>query len=82
MTSFLAKIREEMLRKRENKKKKSFGWVPTCLGIKNSKKIKKIKKHHYNFFSSQNRLGKADKGWQEKKSFRWVFTWPGLENSK
>ena len=28
---------------------------------KNSKKIQKIKKHHYGFFSSQNRLGKAEK---------------------
>ena len=28
---------------------------------KNSKKIKEIKKHHYDFFSSQNKLGKAEK---------------------
>ena len=28
---------------------------------KNSKKIKKIKKHHYGFISSQNRLEKAEK---------------------
>ena len=28
---------------------------------KNSKKIEKIKIHHYAFFSSQNRLGKAEK---------------------
>ena len=28
---------------------------------KNRKKIQKIKKHHYGFFSSQNRLGKAGK---------------------
>ena len=31
---------------------------------KNSKKIQKIKKHRYGFFSSQKRLGMADK---EKK---------------
>ena len=31
---------------------------------KNSKKIQKIKKPHYDFFSSQNRLEKAEK---EKK---------------
>ena len=28
---------------------------------KNSKKIQKIKKHHYGFFSSQNKLGNAVK---------------------
>ena len=28
---------------------------------KNSKKIQKIKKHHYGFFSSQNKLGKVEK---------------------
>ena len=28
---------------------------------KNSKKIKKIRKHQYRFFSGQNRLGKAEK---------------------
>ena len=28
---------------------------------KNSKKIKEIKKHHYDLFSSQNKLGKAEK---------------------
>ena len=29
--------------------------------LKNSKKIQKIKKHHYGFFSRQNRFGKAEK---------------------
>ena len=28
---------------------------------KNIKKIKEIKKHHYDFFSGQNKLGKAEK---------------------
>ena len=28
---------------------------------KNSKKIQKIKKHHYHFFSSPNKLGNAEK---------------------
>ena len=28
---------------------------------KNSKKIKEIKKHHYDFFSGRNKLGKAEK---------------------
>ena len=33
---------------------------------KNSKKIQKIKQHHYGFFSSQNRLGMAEKERKEK----------------
>ena len=37
---------------------------------KNSKIIPKIKKHHYSFFSNQNRLGMAEKERKEKKSFR------------
>ena len=36
---------------------------------KNSKKIKKIKKHNYGFFSGQNRLGMAEKE-RKKKSFQ------------
>ena len=35
---------------------------------KNSKKIKEIKNHHYDFFSSQNKLGKAEK--ERKKIVR------------
>ena len=38
---------------------------------KNSKKIQKIRKNHHSFFSSQKRMGKAEK---EKKV--------GIENSK
>ena len=34
---------------------------------KNGKKIQKIKKHHYGFFSSQNRLEKAEKERKFKK---------------
>ena len=37
---------------------------------KKRKKIQKIKKHHYDFFSNQNRWGKAEKERKEKKSFR------------
>ena len=58
MASFQAKIDWERLGERENKKNRSD--VFTQPGIKknqkNSKKIQKIKKHHYGFFSSQNRL--------------------------
>ena len=38
---------------------------------KNSKKIQKIKNHHFGNFSSQNNLGKAEKyKKKKKKSFR------------
>ena len=51
---------------------------------KNRKKIQKTRKHHYGFFSSQNRLEKAEK--ERKKNrfdeFRWVSTRPVIENSK
>ena len=46
---------------------------------KNSKKIKKL---HYRFFSSQNRLGNIEKKRKQKLSFRSVPARPGLENFK
>ena len=49
---------------------------------KNSKKIQKIEKHHYDFFSSQNRLGSAEKVWKWKLSFLSVLSRLGIENSK
>ena len=69
MPSFQTKIGWKRLRKRENKKKKSFIWVPTRPVIENFKKkiakklknLKKKKKHYYGIFSSQNKLGKAEK---------------------
>ena len=33
---------------------------------KNSKKINKFRKHHHSFFSSQNKLGRAEKGKKKK----------------
>ena len=70
MSSFQAKTGWERLRKR--KKKLSFRSVPTRPGIENSKKnikkIQKIKKHHYGFFSSQNESGVAEK--EKKKNYR------------
>ena len=33
---------------------------------KNSKKIKKINKHHYGLLPSEPRLGKAEKEWKKK----------------
>ena len=62
MASFPAKIGWNRPRKRENK---NYHSIPTQRVIENSKKIakkfKKLKKHHYGFVSSQNRLGMAEK---------------------
>ena len=75
MASFQAKIGRERPRKREKKnvpmssyptRNRSDKFLPNRNKKfqKNSKKIQKIKKHRYGFFSSQKRLGMADK---EKK---------------
>ena len=48
---------------------------------KNSKKIQKIRKHHHSFFSSQNRLRKAEKE-RKKKSFGCVPTQPVIKIPK
>ena len=64
MASFQQKIGWERPRKIENKKKiVPMSSYPTWNREfqKNSKKILKIKKLHYCFFSSENRLGKAGK---------------------
>ena len=63
MASFQAKTGWETSRKRENKNYRSdqFQPDPDQRISKNSKKIQKIKTFHYNFFSSKNRLGKAEK---------------------
>ena len=55
----------------ERKNKISFLSVPSQSGIwnskKNSKKIQKIKEHHYGFFSSENRMGQAVGNAKKKK---------------
>ena len=64
MASFQAKISWERPRKKEKKKKivpMSSDPTRNRKFQKNSKKIKEIKNHHYDFFSSQNKLGKAEK---------------------
>ena len=65
MASFQAKIGWKTQRRRENK---YYHSVPFCSDPKrnrkfqkNSKKIQKIKKYHYGFISSQNRLENAKK---------------------
>ena len=64
IASCQAKIGWKRLRKRENKKL-TFRFVPTRRVIKNynkiAKKLKKLKKYHYGFNSSQNRMEKAEK---------------------
>ena len=64
MSSCQAKLGSERPRKKENKNFHSDQFQPRP-GIENSKKItkkiQKIKKHHYGFFSSQNRMGKIEK---------------------
>ena len=63
MASFQAKIGWKWPRKK--KYKLSVRSVPTQRVIENSnkiaKKFKKLKKYHYGFLSSQNRLEKAKK---------------------
>ena len=56
MDSFKAKIGWKMMRQRENKNYRSVLFLPGAKQKikKNSKKIEKIKKYHYEFISSQN----------------------------
>ena len=61
MKPFQAKEGWERMGKSENEKL-SFRFVPTRCVIENSKKItKKLKKYHYEFILSQNRLEKDEK---------------------
>ena len=69
MSLFQAKMGPVRLRKSE-KKNRSDQFVPDPEQRikKNSKKIKKIIKHHYDLISSQNGLGEAVK--ERKKNYR------------
>ena len=49
---------------------------------RNSKKIQKIKKHHYGFTSSQNRNEMVEKERKQKLLFRSISTRPEIENFK
>ena len=71
----------------ERKNKISFLSVPSQSEIwnskKNSKKIQKIKEHHYGFFSSENRMGQAVGNAKKKKlSFKSIPTRPEIWISK
>ena len=85
MASSQAKTGWERLRTWK-KKKFSFWSIPTQPRIENSKKIakklKKLKKHHYGFFSSQNGTGEVENVRKKKLSFRSIQTWLGIGNSK
>ena len=62
MASFQAKIGWKRMRKRENKNYHSAPFLPDAklkIPKKNSKKIKKVKKYHYGFISSQKSIGKG-----------------------
>ena len=64
MASFKAKISWERPRKKEKKKKivpMSSDPTRNRKFQKNSKKIQNVKKHHYGFFSSKNKLENAVK---------------------
>ena len=65
MASFQAKIGWKRPRKRKNKNYRSVPFRSYTTRNrkfqKNSKKIQKVKKHHYGFFISQNRFKNAEK---------------------
>ena len=64
MASFQAKIGWERPRKSENKNYCSDQFLPDPLKRipkKQEKNSKKLKKHHYGFFSSQNKLENTEK---------------------
>ena len=61
MNLLQAKIGWKQMRKREIKIIVSFRFVPTRRVEENSKIIQKIKKYHYGFISSKNRLEKTEK---------------------
>ena len=77
MNLFQAKEVWKRMGKSENEKL-SFRFVPTRCVIENSKKItkkfKKLKKYHYEFILSQNRLEKDEK--DINKNFRSVSFLP------
>ena len=64
MAAFQAKIGWQRMRKIENKNHRSISFLPDAqqkIKKKIAKKIKKIKKYHYGFILSQNRLGMDEK---------------------
>ena len=85
MTSFHAKIGWKRQRKGENKNYRSVSFLSDPyqkIKKKQPKKFKKLKKYHYGFISSQNRMQKTEKEGKKKLLFRSVPTQPVTKNSK
>ena len=61
MASFQARKGWKRSRKRENKNYRSDHILPNLLQRIPKKQQKNKKKHHYGFFSTQNKLGNAEK---------------------
>ena len=61
LASSQPKIGWERPRKRENKNYRSDQFLPDSLQRIPKKQQKNKKKHHYGFFSTQNKLGNAEK---------------------
>ena len=81
MASFQANIRGETLRKGENKAIVLFRSNLTP-NRKFQKIGKNLKKYHFGFIYSQNRLEKVEKDGKQKLSFCFVPTQRVIENSK
>ena len=80
MASFQAKMDRERPRKKKIIVLISSYQTRNREFQKNSRKIQKNKKYHYDFFSSQNGLGEAEKERKNKLSFRSIPTRPRIEN--
>ena len=76
MASFQAKIVLKRLIKGENKNYRFVPFLPDTLQniSKKNEEIQKIKKYHYSFISSQNRLKENEKERKYKLYFRSVPT--------
>ena len=61
MASFQAKIGWKMPRKRKNKNYQSVPFRSYTTLFRSSKEVQRIKKYHYGFLPSQNRLENAEK---------------------
>ena len=69
MASFQSKIGRKRPRKTEIKNYRSVSFLPSTkqkIKKKNSKNIQKIKKYHYRFISTQNKLEKDEKEIKQK----------------
>ena len=84
MALFQSKTSRVRPRKREKKNYRSDQFLlnPEQRIPKKQQKIQKIKKHHYDFISSQIGLGEVEKDKKKNLSFQSVPIQPRIENSK